>query len=340
MRKYLYNLATDKYKGFGPAIFKVILFILSVIYGLIIRCLIIWSQLKTIKLPCKVISVGNITLGGTGKTVIVEFIARYLKEQGHRVAILTRGYGKDEAFMLRSRLKDIPVIIDANRTRGARLAIKKYNVDTVILDDGFQQWHIGKDLDILAIDSKTLFGNRQMIPRGILREPLSSLKRPGVFLMTKFKSQNTEGVKEFLGRVNPKAEIFRSQHKQIGFYRINNPGELLSSEILKNKTVALFSGIADPDSFEDSVKSLNINVGLHLRFPDHHHYSQQDLNNVIKQSLAKNMDTIVTTEKDAAMIGALKKMNYRVKILVLRIELELIDETQGFYNRLLGIYSC
>lgn len=339
MRRYLYNLATDKYNCFGAQAVKLILFVLSLIYGLFIRCLIALSSLRKIKLPCKVISVGNITLGGTGKTVIVEFIARYLQSEGRNVAILTRGYGKDEAFMLRNRLKDIPVIIDANRIRGAKTAINKYRADTVILDDGFQQWRIVKDLDIVAVDSKTLFGNRQMIPRGTLREPLSSLRHADIFLMSKFYLQDAQAIKDCLNSINPEAEVFFSRHAPVGLYRINSPDEMLTTEMVNTRTVVLFSGIADPDSFEDSIRELGLDISLHLRFPDHHHYSQQDLDKIIKQAKDKGTDTIITTEKDAVKLAVLKKMNYRAKVLVLRIELEVVDEIQRFYNRLLGVPS-
>lgn len=355
MRKYLYGLATDKHKGLLPGIFKAGLLVLSFIYGLAIRSLIILSDLRKIKLPCKVISVGNISLGGTGKTVIVGAIAQYLKDQGHKVAIVTRGYGRkilnskseilnyeemgDEASMLKKRLKDIPVIVDANRARAVRLAAKEYGVDTVILDDGFQQWRLVKDLDIVAIDSRNLFGNKHMIPRGILREPLSSLKRSHIFMITKYHSQDISGIKEMLSRINPNADIFISQHMPTGFYGIDNLNQLLGLETLNNQTVALFSGIADPNSFEDSIRGLGLNIGLHLIFPDHHHYSQRDLNNIFKQSQEKNINTIITTEKDAPKLSGLKKMNYRGRVLVLRIELKVIDENQRFHNRLLGIYS-
>ena len=165
---FLYNLATDRSKGFPAGILKIILFILSLIYGLAVTAVMFFCWFRQYRATCKVISVGNITLGGTGKTPLVEFLARRLRDKGRRVAIVTRGYKRcgqgpaDEPAMLQQKLGDIPVIIDANRRRAIKLAINKA-CDTVILDDGFQQWKIKKDLEIVAIDSTNPFGN--LIPQ-------------------------------------------------------------------------------------------------------------------------------------------------------------------------------
>jgi tetraacyldisaccharide 4'-kinase len=143
MLTWLYNLATDKYKGTLATILKFFLYLVSLIYAAILRLLIFIYRRKPYRLNCRVISVGNITLGGTGKTSVVALIAKYLKSQGRKVAILTRGYKRndktmgDEPYMLKMILKDVPVIVDANRIRAARKAMRDYGVDTVILDDGF-----------------------------------------------------------------------------------------------------------------------------------------------------------------------------------------------------------
>ena len=169
MREFLYNLATDKTRGFFAGVLKLFLFVLSLVYGLFIRLLSWFRGLNPERLACKVISVGNITLGGTGKTVLVEYIARYLKCQGNKVAILSRGYKRissrpntqypipnpavggsasggtqyltmgDEPYMLSQKLGGIPIIVDADRIRGIKIAASSYQADTVILDDGFQQ---------------------------------------------------------------------------------------------------------------------------------------------------------------------------------------------------------
>ncbi len=348
MKRYLYSLATDKSKGFIAGIIKLFLFVVSIIYGLVIRALIFVYRLSPYRLncKCKVISVGNITLGGTGKTSLVEVIAGYLKQQGHKVVILTRGYKRihpetmgDEPYMLQMNLKDIPVIVDADRIRSGNRAIRDYEADTVIFDDGLQQWRIKKDLEIVTIDATNPFGNRHMIPRGILREPLSSLKRADVFVLTKTNlNAGIDSIKDILNKLNPKGSIIESIHQPRGFCNINKPDELFDAEILKGKTVTLFSGIGDPDSFENLIVGLGIQVGLSFRFGDHHNYTRQDLDKIIKNSKDENIDTVITTQKDAARLYNLRLTTYGSQLLVLRIELVIKDE-QRFYNRLLNLYS-
>lgn len=354
---YLYNLALDNSQGFLATVVKCGLFIASFFYGLIVRILIWFHSLKKpCRLNCKVISVGNITWGGTGKTILVEFIARYLKQKEHKVAILSRGYKRktvdsrklgidissmgDEPYMLSQKLRDVPIIVDTDRVRAAKVAIRDYAVDAVILDDGFQQWKIKKDLEIVVIDTKCPLGNRHMIPRGILREPLSSLSRADIFVLTKTDLvADTSQIKDFLRKINLKAIILESVHKPVGFYRIDNPEELLSLDILKGKTATLFSGIGDPGSFESLIKSLRANVGLSFRFPDHHRYSHKDLDNIFKNSQNKHSDIMITTEKDAVKLLTLPVTSYPLPVFVLRIEIIITKDEERFYNRLLRLYS-
>ncbi|MCX5706303.1 MAG: tetraacyldisaccharide 4'-kinase [Candidatus Omnitrophica bacterium] len=354
MREFLYNLATDKDKGFLAGVLKFPLLLLSFVYGLLIRCLILFSRFKISKLDCKVISVGNITLGGTGKTSLVQFISSYLKSQKRKVAVLTRGYKKkitnydlrltsyenmgDEPYMLAKNLEDIPVVVDKDRVRGGKKAIREYGVDTVILDDGMQQWKIKKDLEIISIDAANPFGNRYMLPRGILRQPLSSLKFADIFILTKVNLANTDinELKNTLCRFNSKALIFESEHKAVGFYSINSPKELLSKDALKGKDAVLFSGIADPDSFKKLSECCGVRVGLVFKFSDHHNYTEEDLNKIMLSSQEKNIGIIITTEKDAARLSGLQFSSPSPQIFVLRMELAIKDE-ERFFSRLLSL---
>jgi tetraacyldisaccharide 4'-kinase len=302
MQVYLYRLATDQERGLIASLIKGLLFLLSLIYALLVRFLAFLYHLWPYQLSCKVISVGNITLGGTGKTSLVEYIARYLKEKGHKVAILSRGYKRkftsyelrvtsyenmgDEPYMLQMKLKDMPILVDANRIRSAKRAIRDYGVDTIILDDGFQQWKIKKDLEIVTVDATDPFGNWHLIPRGILREPLSSLKRADVFVLTKtnLNPEFTE-IKDFLSAFNSQSLIVEAVHQPVGFYKIDNPDDLFPTDDLKGKTITLISGIAQPDSFKNLITGLRINVGLSFRFPDHYAYAQKDLDKIIQASI-------------------------------------------------------
>jgi len=357
MRQYLYNLITDKENGFGSCLIKGFLFILSIIYGLAVRILVFFYRKDLCRINCKVISVGNITLGGTGKTSLVEYIARYLQTQGRKVAILSRGYGRntnderrttndatmgDEPCMLANKLSGVPVIVDADRIRGARKAVSEYGADTVILDDGFQQWRIKKDLEIVTIDSTNPFGNGHLLPRGALREPLSSLRRADIFVLAKtnFNSDDIGRLKNILHKINPWAEVVESVHKPLGFYNITKPEELLPVDILKGKTAALFSGIGDPDSFEKLIAGLGIKIGVSFKFPDHHNYTERDLEKILSESKSKGINNIITTEKDAARIYDMRYALCDMPIWVLRIELAIKNnDTTRFLNRLLALYS-
>jgi len=371
MQDYLYNLATDKVRGLIPAAIKLFLFILSIIYGLTVRILIFFELISSQRLNCKVISVGNITLGGTGKTSLVEYIARYLKQNGHFVAIISRGYKRktighyglwamgsetmgDEPYMLAKNLGDTPVLVGEDRIRAAQQAIDDEQADTVVLDDGFQQWRIKKDLEIVTIDATNPFGNCHLIPRGILRQPLSSLGRADVFVLTKTNLvPNIKDTRDFLAHINPKALIFESIHQPLGFYKIDEPNELLSLETFKGKSAALFSGIGDPDSFEKIIKNLGIKIGLSLRFRDHYNYNQEDLDKIIKSSKDKNIDLIITTQKDAVRISSLQLAAClpaarlpdghgqagSLRFLVLRIGIKIIKDEDKLHNRLLKLYS-
>lgn len=341
MLNYLYNLATDKYNGFIPSCVKFFLFILSLIYGFIVRILIFVYGFVRFRPDCKVISVGNITLGGTGKTPLVEYIGRYLKTQGHKVAIVSRGYKTgDEPRMLEKNLKNIPVIVDADRKRAIKRALGDYGIDTVILDDGLQQWKIKKDIEIVVIDAANPFGNGQMLPRGILRQPLSTLRCADIFVFSKTGlNPGIQNAKVFLQRINPAALSAESRHQPLGFYDPAEEEKLLNPDMLKGKTVTLFSAIGDPGSFEDSISKMGINIGLVFRFPDHHNYLKDDLDRIFKNSKENNIDTIITTEKDAVKLGGLKAPAYGLRVLALRIELRITENEEGFRNRLLGVYS-
>ncbi|MDD5026928.1 MAG: tetraacyldisaccharide 4'-kinase [Candidatus Omnitrophica bacterium] len=347
MKRYLYNLATDKEKGFFAFLAKLLLLLASFIYGLLIRGLILFFSFKPARLNCRIISIGNITLGGTGKTSLVEFISHYLRDKGHRIAVLSRGYKKidgeigDEPAMLLKHLGDIPVIVDKDRVRAAKRAIKEYGVDTVILDDGLQQWRLKKDLEIVTVSAAQGLGNRHMLPRGILREPLCALRRADIFVLTKTGfTGDLKVIKSDLNKINPTAQILESTHVPLGFYAIDKPEELWKPDYLKAKPVALFSGIGEPEAFSGLMRSLHVRIGLELRFSDHHNYSAEELADICAKAGKAGLGIIVTTVKDAsrlsdADIGIFKKY----KLLVLRIALKITKNEGQLITRLLSLYS-
>ena len=355
-REYLYSLATDKKKGFFANTIKFFLFILSLVYGLSVRILFLFYRIKPCKLNCKVISVGNITLGGTGKTSLVQLLAEFLKEAGYRIAVLSRGYRRpfsrhpsfglsyetmgDEAYMLSRNLDNIAVIVDKDRIRAAQKAIRDYKVDSVILDDGFQQWRIKKDLDIVTIDATNPLGNSHLLPRGIMREPLSSLKRADIFILTKvnLKSDN-QRIKELLNNINPEVPIIEALYEPAGFYKIGRLRDnLLEPHEFLNKRVTLVCGIADPQSFENIITKLGINIGLSFRFADHHIYTEKDFDKIISESKQKGISIIITTEKDSVRFINLRHLLLNMDCFVLRIRLELL-QYESFIERIHSLYQ-
>ncbi|OGX31741.1 MAG: tetraacyldisaccharide 4'-kinase [Omnitrophica WOR_2 bacterium RIFCSPLOWO2_12_FULL_46_30] len=360
------NSQSHQKKGCLASIIRLFLLVLSCFYGLLIRILRLFYSRAPLRFNCKVISVGNITWGGTGKTPLVECIARYLKEKGHKIAILSRGYKRknrplrgaqiassktmgDEPYMLSRSLGSVPVIVDAQRARGAAWAVKGYGVEAVLLDDGFQQWRIKKDLEIVVIDAASPFGNRHMIPRGVLREPLSALRRADIFVLTKINllSQDTSALRDFLRLMNPQAEIFESAYEPMGFYLVSSAGRddsqpgrgaLLNVDALRGKTVTLVSGIANPDSFEHLIRRLGIGIGLSFQFPDHYAYQEPLMEDIVKKSRAQNIDTIVTTEKDSVRMPA-KTSGAQISIFALRIELKITNNEKEFFNRISGVFT-
>lgn len=357
MKNYLYMLATDQKNDFLAKILKLFLFLLALVYGLVIRILVFIYSFNPYRAPCKVISVGNITLGGTGKTSLVELIARYLKTEGKNIVVISRGYKRpetrdqnmgDEPEMLFNNLGSVPVIADKDRVRAIKRAVNEYKADTVILDDALQQWRIKKDLEVVTIDAGNPFGNKHMLPRGILREPLSVLKRTDIFVLTKVNfSPDIQATEEFLHGIAPEALVLESTHEPVAFYEISKPSELLNLESLRSRNVALVSGIGDPGSFENLIKSLGINIGLCFRFSDHYNYQEKDFIKIVNDAKAKGIDIIITTEKDAVRINTLRPAQDAQRktppsawrILVLRIKLRVKDE-QRLYQRLLRIYSA
>lgn len=347
---YLYQLATDRKKGVLATLLKFPLYLLSLVYGLAVGVLIFIYRLKPRRPGCKVISVGNITLGGTGKTPLVVLIAEYLRKQGRKVAVVSRGYKKkgaamgDEPLLLSRRLKDIPVIVEANRLKASARAVRDYQADTVIFDDGFQQWKIAKDLEVVVLDSRSPFGNHRLLPRGILREPLGGLKRADVFILSKANLYPPDPkLKALLGRINPRALIAESAHQPAGFYRLDN-GASLGQALLPDKRAVLFSGIGDPGSFEELVRRQGVEVVSHLSFCDHHNYSRKDLEDILGAMREKNTATLITTEKDALRLSQLGLGRVLAEagraVFYLALEVKLSQNEQEFYSRLLGLYSA
>src|SRR5467141_103263 len=286
--------------------------------------------LRDATLGVQVIAIGNLTVGGTGKTPVVEKFARELRDQGRNVAILSRGYrskprpfhqwllnkillrddttpprvvsdGKsllldsemagDEPYMLASNLKDVVVLVDKDRVKSGRYAIEKFGCDTLLLDDGFQYWKLrGRRTDVVLVDHQQPFGNEYMLPRGSLREPPSHLSRANVIFITK-SDGNSDELRRRLAQFNSSAGIIECVHHPLYFEDVFT-GERHDLDLPKGKKIASLSGIAQPESFERSLVALEGELVYSKRFVDHHRFSQQEVLNVINRSKKRQAQAI------------------------------------------------
>ena len=295
---------------------------------------------KIHSLDARVISVGNITWGGTGKTPAVLFMLEELLKRKSKVALLTRGYGDDEQGLFSILAPGVPVLVGNDRVRKGLEAIARHSVDTLLLDDGFQYRRLKRDLDIVCIDATNPFGNGWVIPAGSMREGLGALKRADIFLITKTDLAEEEkvlqGLEDKLKRVNPNALIVKSVHRVKHFYRLSDRSKVSVDE-LKNKEIVLVSAIGNPYSFEKTILRKGLNIKRHFVFRDHYWYKEKDLKKIESYSLKHRIDTVITTEKDAVKLKAISYQLSAISFLVLSIELKVIENEKDFYNRLFSI---
>ncbi len=336
----------------------------------------LWLYRKRIRkgrqLGVMVLSVGNLTVGGTGKTPVVEKLARELQDGGRKVAILSRGYkskklpflrrfrrrffGKfkprvvhdgrkllldsawagDEPYMLARSLGDVIVLVDRDRARTGRHAIREYDTDLLILDDGMQYQDIEHRIDICLVDRGAPFGNEYLLPRGTLREPPGNIRRAQYVLITKAIAGENEDIIERIKGYNPAAEIIECSHKPQYLQNLYDADDRRPLEFLKGRYIGVLSGIARPESFEGSLEKLGANRVITARFADHHRFNDEELRDFVTRAGARDLDCIVTTEKDAvrfpAAIAGIEKLE--VPIYYLRIEVEIVGG-QEKWNRLI-----
>ena len=317
---------------------------------------------------CLVVSIGNLSCGGTGKTPVVEVFARTLSQKGRRVAILSRGYrsrdrsiftklrkkfsskkmeipprvvsdGKnllldsvragDEPFMLASNLKNVVVLVDKDRVKSGLYAIEEFGTDTLILDDGFQYLNLKAHINILLVDSTSPFDNHHVLPRGLLREPIKNIRRADYIFLTKSDgSEKLRHLKAFLRRQNHLAEIIECCHKPQYLEDVFQRGSRLPLEYLKGKKVASISAIANPASFNAFLSELGGEIVEEVHFADHHRYRQQEMIDFINQAKAGGAEIIVTTEKDAVRMPRLDRRD--IPILFLRVQIDILSGQESF----------
>jgi tetraacyldisaccharide 4'-kinase len=319
-------------------------------------------------LGVQVIAIGNLTVGGTGKTPVVEKFARELRDAGRNVAILSRGYrskpppihiwllnkilfredqtpprvvsdGKsllldsetagDEPYMLASNLRDVIVLVDKDRVKSGRYAIEKFGCDTLLLDDGFQYWHLrGRRHDVVLIDRQQPFGNEHLLPRGTLREPPSHLARAHTIFITKSDGK-TEELRERIAKLNPTAAVIECVHQPLYFEDVFT-GERRGLDLLAEKKVASLSGIAQPESFEQSLGKLGGELVYSKRFADHHRFTQQEILNAINRAKKRQADIIITTQKDAVRFPKIDRRD--LPFYFMRVEIQIVAGANDFQD--------
>ncbi len=297
------------------------------------------SRIK--KVNARVISIGNITWGGTGKTPMVIALARYFLESGKKVVVLTRGYGKDEVEELKKNLPQVPVIVGRDRVKTAVEAVQKHGAEIILLDDGFQHIRLHRDMDVVNINSTVPFGPGGLIPLGTLREPIENLARAHIFVLTKsdIGSKNLHWIRQKITSIKPGAVIFEAVHKPVQLldYRRNR---FLPLTEIRGKKVAVISGIGDPYSFEKTVEKIGGQILFAARFDDHHDFTPKEIDEFLGRCKEMGVKDIVTTEKDFARIEKVMKAKKQAQwngynFLTLQIEFQMHDE-EDFFRRCLN----
>jgi len=351
--RFLYR----KEKPLGERILLFPLYLLSLPYGWAVGARSLFYSLRLLKtktLPCPVVSVGNLTVGGTGKTPLVMMLARGLMDRGISVAILSRGYkgtktsepvvsdGKsiflspeesgDEPFLMAQVCKGVPVLIGKDRFANGRVALQRFGIKGLLLDDGYQHLPLHRDLDILLIDSHIGFGDHHLLPRGILREPLSRLRRAHLFLLTKVDDlEASRPLEKKIHEIHPGAQVFHSHFQPMSL--VDPKGEQEELYALKGKKILALSGIANPNDFSSLLRKCEMEIVSEAIFPDHHFYMSKDLSSIKEKS--KGVDWIVTTEKDMLKLRTLGIDHLPIRSL--RIEMKIWEE-EAFLKRIISLF--
>lgn len=364
------DVVHDRRTGPLAAILSLFLGFLSVIFGWLVA-LRLWLYRERLfhdtPLGCKVVVVGNLTVGGTGKTPVVMRMARVLAERGRKVAILSRGYkgrsdsmarrfwrwltqgrrpdplvvsdgrtvlagpeeAGDEPYMMARNLADagVVVIVDRDRVEGGRFALRRFGVDTILLDDGLQYLPLRGQVNLLLVDRHNPFGNRRLLPRGILREPVANLRRGTFVFVTKCDDGVPPELAAEIRRHNPRAEIVACAHRPREIAEVDGPGRY-PLDWLRGRRVMAFSGIATPERFEATLRDLGAVLVAHRRFLDHHAFAEEDLDEILERALRAKAEVIVTTEKDAVRLQS----GFRppIPLVYVRLDIDILGDPAGF----------
>ena len=365
---YTIDVILGRRAGTGATVYGAFLHILSFLFSAgaqlrfwLYRHRILHDQ----PLGCLVVVVGNLTVGGTGKTPVVEKFARALRDRGRKVAILSRGYKSkstpvwkkwwwalthaeeppprvvsdgqrvlldselagDEPFMLARNLPGVIVLVDKNRVKAGAYAIKRFGCDTLVLDDGFQYLPLKGRLNLLLVDKTNPFGNGYLLPRGILREQVKHLRRASYVFLTKSNGERDPELEATIQRHNPGVDVIECAHRPQHLQRLG-ADERQPLSWLKGRRVLAFSGIATPESFEKFLRDLGAKLVARERFLDHYRYAAEDFDALFALARREGAECLITTEKDAVRLP--ENRAYALPLYYLRLEIEILRGATDF----------
>ncbi|MGA8658967.1 MAG: tetraacyldisaccharide 4'-kinase [Chthoniobacterales bacterium] len=364
LEQYAIEVILERRQGFRATLLRAALHSLSFVYLWAVQLRLFLYRKRIFRerqLGCLVISIGNLTVGGTGKTPVVEKFARALQTGGRRVAILSRGYKSvdarkrrtwlnrvlregtdhpprlvsdgqrilldsatsgDEPYMLASNLRGVAVVVDKDRVKAGLHAIKELNVDTLLLDDGLQYLHLKHRLDIVLVDRQAPFGNEFLLPRGTLREPPNNLRRASYIFITKCNGEPNTELVDRIRQYNRTAEIIECAHKPL-FLQHAYKDEQLPLDYLDGLYIGSLCGIAAPESFENGLRKLGAKIEISRHFADHHRYTTKELVAFLQRCVRRDVGAVITTEKDAVRFPVVDPVP--IPIYYLRVEIEILS---------------
>jgi tetraacyldisaccharide 4'-kinase len=361
--QFAIEVILERRRGKRAALLRSVLWLLSGLFRLIVQTklrLVTMRVLRPSSTGCLVISIGNLTVGGTGKTPVVEKLARTLQDAGRRVAILSRGYkakrppllrrlqrkwlgldqrktrvvhdgskllldsrfAGDEPYMLARSLGNVAVLVDKNRVRAALEAVRQFGCDTLLLDDGMQYVALTRRINICLVDCQAPFGNEYLLPRGTLREPPENLSRANYIFLTKSDGVDQSALIERIRRYNSTAGIIECTHRALHFKNLYT-GEEHPLEWIRDRHVGALSGIARPESFEKKLVDLGAKLNITARYADHHRFVDSELEEFVSRCARRDLDALITTEKDSVRFPH-RAPEGDVPILFLRVEIEIL----------------
>jgi tetraacyldisaccharide 4'-kinase len=345
-QRYLSVIRGDA-RGAGPALQRLGFSAASIPYGIAVRLRNLGYDrgwLKTYRVPAPVVCVGNLTVGGTGKTPFVEHVAGFYRRREVRVAVLSRGYGaetgpNDEALVLEENLPDVPHLQGKDRVALARSAIEELESELLVLDDGFQHRRLCRDLDLVLIDATAPWGYGRLLPRGLLREPPRGLRRAHLIALTRCDQVNETDkarLRQEVARLAPGVPVIETTHRPVEL--INSEAATASLETLRGSKVAAFCGVGNPESFRRTLTDCGADVIAFRAYPDHHAYTRVDVDDLRTWARGLSSDChVVVTQKDVVKLRLSRLGDLPLWSLRIRLHVETgADELERLLEMALG----